>query len=75
MLIVSVERVVVPLVICRFFPFGVKEQTGAIATRGAIDPHASVIPFDGVLYPLAAFMLTTPSAPLPGGTLLGETEL
>jgi len=72
---VSVERAVVPLVIVKPDPFGVNEHTGAMATRGAIEPHASVMPPSGLRYPLLGLMLTTPCAPLPAGTLPGETWL
>ena len=76
MLIVRVASAVVPLLIVRVRPVEyVNEHTGAIATRGVIEPHDSVIPPFGVVYPLAGFTLTTPCAPLPAGTLAGETAL
>jgi len=73
-LIVSVELMGVPFT-CRPVPCGENEHTGAIVTSGLIVAHASVIPPLGERYPLIGFIVTTPVAPLPAGTLVGATEV
>jgi hypothetical protein len=74
----SVDIAACPPWIFKSDPFGVNEHTGEIATNGLIEPQARVIPSlapGPVVYPLLGFMLTTPSAPLPAGTLVGATAL
>jgi len=73
-LIVSVELMGVPFT-CRPVPCGENEHTGAIVTSGLIVAHASVIPPLGDRYPLIGFIVTTPVAPLPAGTLVGATAV
>ena len=80
MLIVNVEVAGAPLTIKLENPDGYEnEHTGAIVTSGVIDAQDSVTPAlglpDGLTYPLIGFTLTTPSAPLPAGTLFGATVL
>ncbi len=75
-LIVSVEVAAGPFSGKLFRPVGYeKEHTGAIVTSGVIEAHASVTPPlpGGLTYPLIGFTVTIPCAPLPAGTLLGDT--
>src|SRR5436305_12170711 len=49
------------------------EHTGAIVTSGVMELQYRVIPPAGITYPLIGLTRTVPSAPLPAGTLLGDT--
>ena len=70
---VTVEDTGVSPLTTNCFPVGLNEQNGAIVTKGVIVAQYSVIPPDGVTYPLTGFTLMMPSAPLPAGTLFGAT--
>src|SRR3974390_1754249 len=59
---------------------GLKEHTGGIVTSGVIEAQLSQTPEFGsfgfgLVYPLIGLIETVPSAPLPAGTLPGETAV